>query len=188
MSSICSPSVILRAARLRVSSACSAGESEPRASKKAISLRRASSYFAPARSRSASSRRSSRSKASPVSSQSLLRASETSTSLVASCAILPPHALLLPLPLKLERGPVERRAPARLAQHPDLRAPERRRRAQVVLEHALVEAAHQLGGRAVVHLPQARHHARAAGVHEAAHEAEDALAVHLAPEGGLARA
>src|SRR5262249_33382496 len=94
---------------------------------------------------------------------------------------------LPPVTLQRECGPVIGRAPAFDLGQGDLGVSQRGGRSFAASEHRLVEALHQLGGRAIVDLPQAGHDARNAGVHEPAREADQPFTCDVLPECGLAR-
>jgi len=94
----------------------------------------------------------------------------------------------IPVAGEHEPGPVERVPPAPLAHELELGGPERGGRLEVVLPHRLVEPRHQVGGSLVVHLPEARQHLPRPGVHEAPHEADQALARHPLAHGAAAAA
>src|SRR5271169_825677 len=84
----------------------------------------------------------------------------------------------VPVPLQGERGPVVGRRPSLLAPDRDLRRPKGRRRPKTLPEDSFVEVLHQLGGRAVGHLPEARHDSRRTRVHESAREPQKSLSPH----------
>ena len=76
----------------------------------------------------------------------------------------------------------------RVQSHAVLCVTQGRRGRHPLLQHVRVEALHQLGGRLVVNLPQARHDARRARVHEAARKSHQTFAAHVIAERRAARA
>src|SRR5262249_17201650 len=95
---------------------------------------------------------------------------------------------LLPLALDGERGPVIGLHPPRLPPHRNLSRAQRRRRAQALLQHALIEPLHQLGRSLVSDIPQTGHQTWGARVHEASDEAHQAFTLDGLAQRGLTRA
>ena len=73
---------------------------------------------------------------------------------------------LSPFALKHKCAPVVGRLPMLSLEHIDLRRSECRRRRQLLLKHSSIKTLHQLGGRSIVNLPQARNDSGRSRIHK----------------------
>src|SRR5215213_6520093 len=113
---------------------------------------------------------------------SLMTASFRPESGMTEPKVAPPASISPPWSLKHEAGPERRVAPAPLAADRKLGRAQGRGRGEMVVPQGAIEADHELRGGAVLHPPEAGHHARRAGVEKAAGEADQPFAAHLPAE------
>src|SRR5262249_61176245 len=94
----------------------------------------------------------------------------------------------LPLSKQHKSGPEVWRRPAFISGNVKLSRSQSRPCWQTVFEHPLIKQLHQFSRGQIVDTPQTRDHARRAGVHKSAHEADQSLALDLFAQSRLASA